>query len=104
MCGSISLMKKKQCWEVMECCKHLEDEHICGIGVCPAKLPSEYDGINGGKNGGRFCWAIMGTFGQGNPRCTYSSKIVDCLSCELYIQVEIEEGSEYVSTPHHANV
>ena len=55
-------MERKNCWEVMKCGRQPGGEKVGEFGVCPAAEPSEFDGTNRGTYGGRFCWAIAGTF------------------------------------------
>jgi hypothetical protein len=95
-------MEKEQCWEVKKCGRQPGAEKVDALGTCPAALPSEYDGLNGGKNAGRFCWAIAGTVCGGKLQGTYSKKIGSCLSCEVLKQVEEDEGSNFILTPQHA--
>ena len=54
-------MKPKNCWEIMKCGREPngKNEHL---GVCPAAVPGEFDGMNNGKYGGRFCWNLAGSF------------------------------------------
>ncbi len=48
--------------------------------------------MNGGKNGGRACWAITGTLCGGQAQGTFASKVGNCLKCEFYQLVGAEEG------------
>jgi len=95
-------MKRKNCWEVKRCGREPSGENSKKLGICPAALPNEYDGVNNGKHGGRFCWAIAGTLCGGEAQGTYSKKIVNCLSCEFLQQVEKDEGPNFILTPQHA--
>jgi len=42
------------------------------------------DGVNDGKNAGRACWAIAGTFSGDEVQVEYACKIKTCLECEFY--------------------
>jgi hypothetical protein len=55
-------MPKKNCWEVKQCGREPGGSKTADMGVCPAAADSSSDGVNGGKNGGRICWALAGTF------------------------------------------
>jgi hypothetical protein len=51
------------------------------------------DGINGGRNGGRICWAVAGHFASdGEVRCATAAVLVTCMACEFFKQVIAEEG------------
>jgi hypothetical protein len=93
---------KKQCWQVKMCGREPGGKKVEELGVCKASLPSEYNGINEGEVGGRFCWAIAGTLCGGEPQGEYSKKIHNCLSCEFLQLVEEEEGNRFILTPQHA--
>ena len=95
-------MGRKNCWEVMDCGRQPGGEDTQSCGACSATLPREYEGVNGGNHGGRFCWAIAGTLCGGEPQGTYSRKIVTCLRCGFLKQVEVEEGRSFVLTPQKA--
>ncbi|OVE75851.1 hypothetical protein BVX97_03325 [bacterium E08(2017)] len=94
--------KKQQCWEVKKCGRQPGGEHTGDEGTCPAATPGEFDGVNGGNNGGRFCWATAGTMCGGAKQGTYSKKIHSCLACHFLQQVEEEEGKNFILTPQHA--
>jgi hypothetical protein len=77
----------------------MSGENTRELGVCPAALPNEYDGVNKGKHGGRFCWVIAGTLCQGEVQGTYARKIKSCLECKFLKQVDMEEGRYFIVTP-----
>ena len=60
-------------------------------GVCAAYTETRLDGVNGGKNGGRACWPIVGTFCGGKVQDSPESKLENCMKCEFYQLVGIEE-------------
>ncbi|MFQ5965186.1 MAG: two-CW domain-containing protein [Candidatus Scalinduaceae bacterium] len=93
------MMKRKNCWEVMKCGREPNGEKVEELGVCPASLSNKYDGVNGGKFGGRFCWAVAGTFYEGEVQGTYARKLVRCLRCEFLKQVHEEEGRFFKLVP-----
>ncbi len=88
-------MRKRNCWEVMQCGREPGGERVRELGVCPAATDERLDGIHGGKNSGRTCWVIAGTFCEGDVQGTFAQKYRDCTMCEFYRQVMKEEGSEY---------
>ena len=67
-------------------------------GVCPAAGDDSYDGINCGKNAGRFCWAVAGTFCGGTVQGTFADKRESCLSCAFFNTVRAEEGTANLRT------
>ena len=95
-------MQRKNCWEVKKCGREPGGENVKTLGVCPAALPNEYDGVNKGKHAGRFCWAVAGTFCEGEVQGTYATKLMDCLGCEFLKQVNENEGRYFTLTPQKA--
>ena len=86
---------KRNCWEVRKCGREPGGEKVHELGVCPAPLEERTDGINGGKNGGRACWAIAGTFCEGKMQGTLAKKLGDCLECDFFKEVVHEEGKNF---------
>jgi len=91
-------MKRKNCWEVMKCGRQSGGENAEKLGVCIATLPSEYDGVNSGERSGRFCWAVAGTFCNGELQGTFAEKLRNCINCEFFKQVNEDEGRNFVLT------
>lgn len=83
----------------MKCGRQPGGEKVGKFGVCPAAEPSEFDGINKGTYGGRFCWAIAGTFCGGEIQGTFAQKLMNCLDCEFLKQVNINEERNFVLSP-----
>jgi hypothetical protein len=61
-------------------------------GACPVPVYRTGNGINGGQNGGRCCWAIAGTLCFGEPHGTFAQKFQDCMDCGFFWLVSDEEG------------
>jgi hypothetical protein len=96
-------MDRKNCWEVMKCERQPGGARIEELGACPAALPNDHhDGVNKGKHGGRFCWAIAGTMCEGRPQGTYAEKLMDCIRCEFLKLVNEDEGRDFVLSPPRA--
>ena len=74
------------CWEFKNCGRESVETSTHELGVCPAAIAHVVDGTNSGQNGGRICWAVAGTLGDGDKTCTstFSEKITDCIMCEFY--------------------
>ncbi len=88
----MNVLARKNCWEVMKCGRQPGGKKVGELGVCPASINSESDCFNGGKNAGRYCWAITGTLCHGKVRGTYAEKFGNCLKCKFLNQVSEEEG------------
>jgi hypothetical protein len=87
--------KKANCWEVMNCGREPGGKNVPEMGICPASVETRLDGINGGKNGGRSCWAITGTLCEGKVQGSYAVKMESCLFCDFYKRVSEEEGGNF---------
>lgn len=90
-------MEKQNCWEFMKCGRESGGAKAEEFGVCPAAVEIQADGINGGKNGGRACWAIAGSFAGSTSPCPFVTQDRDCLDCAFYKQVVLEEGNDFVT-------
>ena len=83
---------KKNCWEFMKCGREPNGDKVSEIGVCPAAAFTLADGFCGGKNGGRSCCYITGTFCAGIIQGTHSDKKKKCEDCDFYALLGEEEG------------
>lgn len=83
-------MKKFNCWEFKGC--ERED-----INTCLASTEICTNGVNDGKNGGRACWAVVGTHCGGKVQGSFAGKHFDCMGCDFYNHVKKEEGSEFIT-------
>ena len=88
---------KPNCWEVKGCGREPGGANCDALGVCPAAVEMGVDGVNGGKNGGRACWALAGTYSVDGPEC---QKVVwsRCSRCDFYRLVVKEELPELTQT------
>jgi predicted Ser/Thr protein kinase len=80
------------CWDYMKCGRQPGGVNVAELGVCPAAADESFDGINAGRCGGRFCWAVAGTFCGGRIQGTFAQKRQSCLSCGFYHRIQAEEG------------
>jgi hypothetical protein len=87
-------MSKQNCWEMKKCGREQGGTKSAEMGVCPAYTSSATNGVNNGKNGGRICWAVAGTFCGGKVQGDFAQKSVSCMSCEVFKAIKKEEGSE----------
>jgi len=85
------------CWEYKKCGREPGGSMAKTHGVCPASVEERIDGLNGGKNAGRACWAVVGTYCGGSVQGTYARKLKDCLKCDFHEMVIREQESEYES-------
>ena len=91
--------ERKNCWEYMKCGRELGGKNVEEMGCCPASTENIDDGLNNGKNSGRFCWTIAGTYCKGKIQGIYAQKLKDCMQCPFYKKVEEEEGRYLKLTP-----
>ncbi|MCP4374461.1 MAG: hypothetical protein GY797_41120 [Deltaproteobacteria bacterium] len=82
---------KMNCWEFKKCGRELGGAKIEKFGICPAAKEVRASGIHGGKNGGRSCWVLTGTFCGGDVQGSFASKLGNCHNCDFYQKVEQEE-------------
>ena len=83
---------KQNCWEFRQCGREPGGLEADQFGVCPAALDSATDGLLGGKNRGRVCWAVMGTLCAGLLPSTFVQKRRFCMTCEFFKRVKQEQG------------
>ncbi len=48
----------------MNCGREPGGQNVEDLGICPAAVAQEYDGVKQGKAGGRLCWVVSGTLLQ----------------------------------------
>ncbi|MFZ7104011.1 MAG: two-CW domain-containing protein [Peptococcaceae bacterium] len=82
---------KKNCWEYKKCGREYDGEKSAEYGVCPASIDMRFDGMNDGKNAGRYCWKVAGTFCGGEVQGTFAQKFKDCLKCKFFKEVVNDE-------------
>jgi hypothetical protein len=90
-------MSKPNCWETMKCGREPGGARI-NLGICPASVEDRLDGVHGGVNAGRACWAVAGTLCGGEVQGTFAQKYTNCTICEFYKTVEEEQGANFQST------
>ena len=65
------------------------------LGICPVSTDTLANGLNGGNNGGRICWAISGTFCGKKIQGFFAKKQLSCRSCNFFKKVKEEEGLDF---------
>lgn len=81
----------------MRCGRGSSRNNIIESRICNAAIDYKSDGINEGKNGGRICWAIVGTLCNNHSReliCGIRKwrSTQSCLSCSFFKKVKKEQG------------
>ncbi len=83
------------CWEYKKCGRESGGSKVFELGICPASIDMSCDGVNHGRNGGRICWAIAGTYCGGEKQGTYAKKALTCIACDFYKLISNEEGRSF---------
>ena len=95
---------KQNCWEFMKCGREPGGNNVDELGICPATIDHSCNGINCGKNAGRICWTISGTFCSGKIQGSFAKKWYNCLDCEFFKQTKQEEGRHLIVWPREQNI
>lgn len=82
---------KTNCWQHKECGREPGGVNVSNMGVCPAALEWTLNSAHGGKNAGRVCWFVAGTFCGGEPQGTQAEKMYSCENCDFFQLVNREE-------------
>jgi len=77
----------------MKCGREAGGARAAQLGLCPAAVDTSFDGLNCGKNAGRICWAVAGTFCSGKVQGTFAEKRDSCISCDFFRLVQRKEGT-----------
>jgi len=76
--------KKQNCWEYMKCGREPGGEKVAELGVCRAAADEFFNGMNGGKNCGRICFSVAGTFSNDVVQCSCLEKLASCKDCSFF--------------------
>ena len=85
----------QNCWEFEKCGREPYGENVRELGVCPAALETKLDGVHGGKNAGRACWVVAGTFCNGGVQGVFAQKYESCKDCNFYLKVQQENFNNF---------
>ncbi len=85
------MTQKMNCWEFKKCDRQAGGSRIAEFGICPASTDQSLSGMHGGKNAGRACWVIAGTFCGGKVQGSEAQKQHSCWSCDFFQAVKKEE-------------
>jgi hypothetical protein len=92
------MAERLNCWEYKKCGREEGGMNTAEFGVCPAAKAVSVHGIHGGKNGGRCCWVVAGTFCDSGIQGIYAAKLKNCIQCNFYQLVIEEEGRNRVDS------
>jgi len=84
---------KINCWEFMDCGREPGGKRSAELGVCPAAESTAFNGLYKGKNAGRACWLVAGTFCNSRIQGSFAKKRTSCKGCRFYQQIHGEEGT-----------
>ena len=87
--------ERLNCWEFKKCGRQPGGEYVSELGICPAAQVTKHSGVNGGKNGGRVCWALVGTLCGGKIQGRYAEKVDTCVDCSFYNYVCRQEKQNF---------
>lgn len=85
------MSSRVNCWEFKKCERQSGGRLISEFGICPASTDQSLNGIHGGKNAGRACWVVAGTFCGGTVQGTEAQKQHNCWTCDFFQAVKKEE-------------
>ena len=91
-------MSKLNCWEFFKCGREAGGEKVNELGICPATTFEPADGFLDGKNAGKACAYVAGTFCSGTIQGTAREKEKNCAACEFYNALRYQYESD-VSLP-----
>ena len=93
-------MEKLNCWEFKKCGREPGGLRLdVAEDPCPASLIGKCDGLNDGKNGGRVCWAVVGTMCTEKSHLEFANNLGDCLNCDFYKLVRKQQNYNFHMHP-----
>jgi len=89
---------KTNCWDFKNCGREQGGINNGASGTCPAATDERLDGVHGGKNAGRACWALSSTLCESEARTDFIKRFKDCHACDFFKTVVKEEGAGFIFT------
>ncbi|GAB4277546.1 MAG: hypothetical protein Kow0056_09100 [Coriobacteriia bacterium] len=92
--------KKTNCWEYKNCGRGPGGDLVEELGQCPVSTLESVNGIHDGKNGGRCCWAVVGSDSNAarSESDTWRHPCEECDFPALVLDEELElETDEVIS-------
>ncbi len=86
---------KINCWEDRQCGRGPDGPLVARLGPCLAAVDTTCNGINGGRNGGRLCWAVAGEACCDAATGLPSETGKPCSACRFFRRVKYEEGIHF---------
>jgi hypothetical protein len=68
----------------MKCGREPEGDKVAELGICRAATDEFFNGMNGGKNGGRICFSIAKTFSDDEIQFPCNEKFASCKDCTFF--------------------
>ena len=75
---------KQNFWEYMKCGREPGGEKVAELGICRSASEKFFDGFNFGKNGGRVCFSVSGTFSLSAVDGSFAKKLDSCKDCDFF--------------------
>jgi hypothetical protein len=85
------------CWEYKRCGREPGGERVEELGICPTTVEWTMNGAHGGRNAGRVCWVVSGTFCDSLVVGTHAREINSCVHCDFFQKVQSEGEGLYAS-------
>jgi len=85
---------QQNCWEFKNCGREPGGEKAHELGECPAATNTKANGFLGGKNAGKGCAYVTGTFCGGNIQGSFKDKEKNCINCDFYKTLKNHYGAE----------
>lgn len=96
--------EKINCWDFKKCGRAPGGAGVDNRKSCPTYLEQRLNRVHGGKNAGRACWVVAGTFCGGKVQGVFAKKYESCKDCDFYKKVLAEEGMKFVFTINLMNM
>ncbi|KJU86516.1 hypothetical protein MBAV_001287 [Candidatus Magnetobacterium bavaricum] len=87
---------KQNCWEYKLCGRQPGGKNAERFGICPVTTADAFDGLHGGTNAGRACWAVAVPLADTDNKGGIAAKIKNCTTCSFH-QLVINQETEYQS-------
>lgn len=89
---------KINCWDFKKCGREPGGSKVKELGECPAATDARVSGVHGGKNAGRVCWTVSGTFCDAKVQGSFALKVGNCMLYDFFNLVVTEEGKNLMKT------
>ncbi|MHB1051131.1 MAG: two-CW domain-containing protein [Bacteroidota bacterium] len=83
---------RTNCWEYKNCGLEPGGKNSESRGICPAAIQTNFDMVNNGINGGRFCWFVEKTLCNNEQQGSFLEKFGHCVTCDFYLLIQKQQG------------